>query len=293
MSADQQGVSTPGSVNVSLDRLLARVSEVEQPAVLHDLAVSLENESDLVIANWLLSKVATGEDDAVKNAVRAFLVRMRDRSPTVVSDFCIESDQARELLIQSVLDALAEALRLLRSQHELRDVEDDKHPPSEERSASKASAHAVDCLKFLQQLYHSMLHQNPKGIDQSVQQLALEALDCPDQETARAARNLVSLWLRETCAMAGKFNTSTDSLREESWKWILQHAGECGTPQYSIAFSLWLHWIDLWRDYPEQHYGLLQSDQIWTLLQNALIDGDTEIRRNALLIIRKTVQLAF
>lgn len=285
------------SSDSGLDRLLAHVPNDERRTTLREIASTLDSESDIVLAKWIISKLEGDADATTEEYVLAFLLRLYNDNPEAVSTLCAESDHISKCMLESVavdLEACLDRLHAINDPVTTTNGEQDDgkiavgvQPEVESNMIDKA----VKCLHFLVQILDPKSKAGTNFLDERVQELLFKALSCSRPQIVGNAKHMITRWLSSTT-----FNEKDPevliSIRDRTWAWISEKQESRFTLHYPIVFLLWYYGIDFWAANPGEFQSLLSSDTYWTCLQNALVEGDTEVRRSVLLIIRKTVHLA-
>ncbi|KAF2148264.1 hypothetical protein K461DRAFT_247613 [Myriangium duriaei CBS 260.36] len=131
--------------------------------------------------------------------------------------------------------------------------------------------------------------------DTTILDVIFIALSTPDRDILRAARNVSSSWLR-TAHIQARASTAQPlpnsfSIHETLWQWIeaLTAQGR-RSMNSSVGFFLWSRMLEL----PVNASHLLQlvtNDGYGEKIQEAMVDGDMEIRRLSVFITRQTINL--
>ncbi|PSK44214.1 hypothetical protein B9Z65_194 [Elsinoe australis] len=285
------------SSDSGLDRLLAHVPNDERRTTLREIASTLDSESDIVLAKWIISKLEGDADATTEEYVLAFLLRLYNDNPEAVSTLCAESDHISKCMLESVAVDLEACLDRL---HAINDPVTTTNGEQDDGKITVGVQHevesnmidkAVKCLHFLVQILDPKSKAGTNFLDERVQELLFKALSCSRPQIVGNAKHMITRWLSSTT-----FNEKDPevliSIRDRTWAWISEKQESRFSLHYPIIFLLWYYGIDFWAANPGEFQSLLSSDTYWTCLQNALVEGDTEVRRSVLLIIRKTVHLA-
>ncbi|GAM90647.1 hypothetical protein ANO11243_086920 [Dothideomycetidae sp. 11243] len=296
-----------------LGPLLSRLTLDERSAALRDVAATLKSEDDLVVAAWLLAADADAEqhDTVLEKDVWKFLVLLKDGGHApAVARLCHQSTKAREWLLDSTTTELSKALSAILPSSVSEAPLDLAHEPLAQDDPASASSFHQAHSEHLEQVratalvhLHFLLHlfeyvSGPSSLEPTISLLdvLLTALAATDTIISRAARNVCSAWLRSPAlqhtALAGEVLNNQLTVHDTLWAWIKSLLkSSTQTTQMTTGYFLWSRLLEL-----PANVNLLQlllaDNHYWIDLQTAMADGDMELKRLGVSILRRSVNLA-
>ncbi|KAG8630993.1 hypothetical protein KVT40_000133 [Elsinoe batatas] len=281
-----------------LDRLFARVPSEEKAAALEELSTSLSTKNDLTVASWILSKSATEALESCRHAVYQFLGSLlREESLSVIA-FCATSPEVSQWALQAAasdlkrkdkaLVALIEASGGLED-HEF-DHDTDRYRPGEQQAIDGVA----DSISMLDIVHESSTKNGQLVLDISLLDLLLK-IYCTwhkRYETMSAnAGNVLRKWM-DAIAQHPINQETLQEVQERLWHYLgIMCIGGIRSDSTKV-FHLWWYSLNIQtisnenNEFRSRHF---QSDISWSTLQDGLVVGDTEVRRNVLRILRTSI----
>ncbi|KAF4553864.1 SpoU rRNA Methylase-like protein 2 [Elsinoe fawcettii] len=279
-----------------LDRLVARIPARDQATALEDIASSLNSKNDLAVARWILARQPISGDSSAHDAVFSFLEALYREQPDVIVAFCLDLQTTIQWISQKVVSDIARTLDELddvekAATHALSDPEGDLRTVMQRKKAAHEGVILYLCLG--EQIITSKVERREGPLNANLLDVLFRALSNASSDLSNLAR-LSILRLLETMSQTPADKSSLSDMQRRLWDWIQRHDKSARGTHHASAFVLWWHLLIISSNAgPNDHFlGLLfSSDGPWGTLQEALLLGDTEVRRNVLRILRKSMDV--
>ncbi|KAF2225772.1 hypothetical protein BDZ85DRAFT_71056 [Elsinoe ampelina] len=281
-----------------LDRLFARVPLEEQAAALEELATSLRTENDLTVASWLLSRPATAALEGCRHAVYQFLGLLLREKPLSVVAFCATSPEVSQWALQAAATDLKQKHKSLVTLVEASEGSEDHdfdHDVDRYRAGEQQAIDGVaDSISMLDIVHERSTKNGQLALDISLLDLLLQ-IYCTWLKRYEAMSSNAGIVLRKWMDAVAQHPTNQETLQEVQerlWHYLgIMCIGGVRSDSTKV-FRLWWYSLNIQtisnenNEFRSRHF---LSDTSWSTLQDGLLIGDTEVRRNVLRILRMSI----